>query len=85
MLENLSYLELSKTLSWIKCYKNIYLGRKDISNKLMISGSDRKKPDWVPLFGRKRPCVKRIRWKYALFCLDNDKNNAIADKVLIYF
>ena len=37
------------------------------------------------LFGGKRPCLKKIRWKYALFCLGNDKSNVIADKVLTYF
>ena len=39
----LIYLELSKTISWrIYWYKNVDLARKDISNKLMIFGSDRK-------------------------------------------
>ena len=34
----------------------MYLARKDISNKLMILRSD-----GIPLFYRKRPCLKRIR------------------------
>ena len=37
------------------------------------------------LFGGKRPCLKKIRWRYALVCLGDDKNNVIADKVLTYF
>ena len=48
----------------------------------MIFGSDRKKPAG---FSGKSPCLKRIRWKYALFCLGNDKNNVIANEVLTYF
>ena len=39
MLWNLPYLGFTKTLSW----KNIDLARKDMSNKLMIYRSNRKK------------------------------------------
>ena len=38
---------------------NIDLGRKDISNKLMTLGSDRKKSS-IPLFNIKRSCLKKI-------------------------
>ena len=47
-------------------YKNIDLAREDVSNKLMIFGSHRKKGGILP-FDRKRSCLKRIRgcdtWK----------------------
>ena len=56
------------------------MARKVISNKLMIFGSDRKKPSEIPLLGRKKVvvvteknqglCHRGVgRWKEALFCL----------------
>ena len=69
-----------ETLSSIWWYKNIDLARKGIWNKLMIFRSDKKYTSWIP-----RICLKRIRGKYALFSLGNNKNNVIADKVSTYF
>ena len=59
MLWNLSYLELSKTMSSIYCYKNIDLARKDMQAKWWYSGVT--KNGEVLLFGGKRPYLKRIR------------------------
>ena len=55
---NLPYLELSKTLMDLMIWK--YRFAKDISNKLMTFESNRK-IGGVPLFGRKKSCLKRIR------------------------
>ena len=57
-------------MSWILWYKNIDLVRKNISNKLMVFGSDRKDGGILP-FGEKMSCrVLRHReggrWKEAL-------------------
>ena len=49
-----------------------------------MSGNDRKNGRVSPFDGKK-PCWKRIRWKYVRFCLGNDKSNANTDKVLFYF
>ena len=38
-------------------YKNVDMARKDISNKLIIFGSDRK-DGRIPSFRGKRPCLK---------------------------
>ena len=54
--QNLPYLELLKTLSWIEWYKNIDLAMKDLSNKLMIFGGDRKKGR-ILSFSGKRLCL----------------------------
>ena len=40
---------------------DMYLVRKDISNKLIIFRSERKKNGRILLFDRKRSCLKRIR------------------------
>ena len=53
-------LELSKTLSWIKWYKNIDLARNHILNKLMMFGSERKN-NKILQFGGKRSSLKRIK------------------------
>ena len=55
---NLPYLELSKTLMDLMIWK--YRFAKDMSNKLMTFESNRK-IGGVPLFGRKKSCLKRIR------------------------
>ena len=39
----------------------MYLARKDISNKLIIFGSDRKKISRIPPLDRKKSFLKRIR------------------------
>ena len=57
-MENLPYLELSKTLMDLMIWK--YRFAKDMSNKLMTFESNRK-IGGVPLFGRKKLCLKRIR------------------------
>ena len=51
--QNLPYLELLKTLSWIEWYKNIDLAMKDLSNKLMIFGGDRKKGRILSFSGKR--------------------------------
>ena len=61
----LPYLELSKTVMDLMVWK--YRFAKDMSNKLMACGSNRKKGG-IPLFGGKRSCLKRIR------CYDTGKD-----------
>ena len=58
MLWNSPYLELSKTFIDLMVWK--YRFAKDMSNKLMIFGTKKKKSG-VPLFGGKWSCLKRIR------------------------
>ena len=68
------------------------MARKDISNKLMILGSDRKKR-WNSVIWQKKVMSekKRVTKKgrrevdVGTLLLGNDKNNVIVDKKLSYF
>ena len=74
----------------------MYLARKDISNKLMIFGCDRKKQQ-NSAFQLKKVMSGKNTWEEGgyntgeeggggrHFLIGNDKNNVIADKVLSYF
>ena len=71
----------------------MYLARKDISNKLIIFGSDRKKIGRIPPLDRKKSCLKRIRVmtqrrrfvEVGTLLKGNGKDSVIVDKVLSYF
>ena len=56
-------------------------GKERYIKKLLIFGKDRKKNSWILLLGGKRPFLKRMRWKYPLIWLGNDKKNVTANKV----
>ena len=70
---------------WIQWYKKIDLARKDISNKLMIFGSEKQKQQNSAVRQKKVMILGRREVEVGTLLLGNDKNNVIADKVLSYF
>ena len=61
------------------------MARKDISNKLMIFGSDKQKQQNSAVRQKKVMILGRREVEVGTLLLGNDKNNVIADKVLSYF
>ena len=68
-------------------YKNIDLARKDISYKLMIFKSDKKKTVEKGHVWKESGVMtqRRREEEVGTLLLGNDKNNGIADIVLSYF
>ena len=61
------------------------MARKDISNKLMIFGSEKQKQQNSAVRQKKVMILGRREVEVGTLLLGNDKNNVIADKVLSYF
>ena len=77
-------------MSWIYIlYKNIDLAKKDVSDKLIIFGSNRKNGG-IPSVGGRRSgqtgvmTQGRREIKVGTLFLSNDENNVIAENVLSF-